>query len=153
MSSSLKKQITSSFGGIVRDLLTKKEWLTIGHESFAFTTGAGAAVYVGLRQLMLHGPEKLGAPWLEPALRPVTVRIGFCVSTVLTIRAYAWTLRPEPLLYPMFAVRPPPSNESWWSSWTTPHTLGGRLSNNDEKNFGGNRSETSEGDSVVEFKR
>jgi hypothetical protein len=148
--------VTSSFGGVVRDVLTKKESLTVGHESFAFTTGAGAAVYVGLRQLMLFGPDALGAPWLERALRPLTVRIGLCVGTVLGIRAYAWTLRPDPLLYPMFALRPPPPADAdapWrWPTWAAPHTLGGRLATGGQRR-GGDDDGAVQGPSKIDFER
>jgi uncharacterized membrane protein YeiH len=86
--------VTICFGGLMRDLLTKRD-VALGADSFAFATGCGAATYVGLRELYLRGwPLSL------------TFRTGATVATVLTLRWLAWRQRPEPFLFPMFEVPP-----------------------------------------------
>jgi len=94
--------VTMCFGGIARDLITKRD-VSLGAEHFAFATGCGAATYVGLRQLMLNGILPLSLP----------VRTGAAMCTVFGIRWLAWRQLPEPLLLPMFEMKAP---SEWLSS-------------------------------------
>ena len=79
------------FGGLLRDVLCGRN-LAIGGQSSALATGAGATVYVGLRELALRG---------GPAL-PLVARIVMSGSTVVALRAYEWVSQ-QPLLQPMVA--------------------------------------------------
>ena len=46
--------VTICFGGILRDLLCQRP-VAIGGQSYALATATGAAVYVGMRQLVVAG--------------------------------------------------------------------------------------------------
>jgi uncharacterized membrane protein YeiH len=81
--------VTICFGGIVRDLLCRRD-VALGAENFAVATGFGAAVYVSLRQLMLRG-------WPLP----LWARTTAAGTAVVGLRYVAWVQRPEPLLGPM----------------------------------------------------
>jgi uncharacterized membrane protein YeiH len=92
--------VTICFGGLLRDLLTKRD-VALGADSFALATGAGAVTLVGSRELMLRGwPISIG------------VRMGAAAAVVFGLRIVAWRQRPEPLLFPMFEVELPLANSS-----------------------------------------
>mmetsp|Transcript_21828 Transcript_21828/g.33583 ORF Transcript_21828/g.33583 Transcript_21828/m.33583 type:complete len:565 (+) Transcript_21828:87-1781(+) len=50
---SIATGVTICFGGVLRDVLCHRE-IALGAQSYAFATAAGASVYVGLRQLVVH---------------------------------------------------------------------------------------------------
>jgi len=83
--------VTICSGGVFRDLACHRN-VAIGIDSYALATGAGATVYVSLRQLMLRG-------WPLP----FEFRLACTVATVAGLRWLAWTKRPNQLLSPMFS--------------------------------------------------
>ena len=70
--------VTICFGGILRDLLCQRP-VAIGGQSYALATGAGASVYVLLRQLVVAGYAI-----------PVTVRIAIGGGTTIGQRALSY---------------------------------------------------------------
>ena len=70
--------VTICFGGIMRDLLCQRP-VAIGGQSYALATGAGASVYVLLRQLVVAGYAI-----------PVTVRIVIGGGTTIGQRALSY---------------------------------------------------------------
>ena len=81
---------TVCFGGILRDLLSgRTDGIAIGAESFALATGAGAIVYVGLRELVVRG-----------VLIPLGLRIFLGGGTTVGLRIAAWYSEND-LLAPM----------------------------------------------------
>mmetsp|Transcript_29640 Transcript_29640/g.40224 ORF Transcript_29640/g.40224 Transcript_29640/m.40224 type:complete len:467 (-) Transcript_29640:446-1846(-) len=86
--------VTICFGGIIRDLLCQRN-VAVTAQSFALATGAGATVYVGLRQVMLRGGLNL----------PLWFRITVTSSTVLYLRWLDWNSYPEPLLPPSASMQ------------------------------------------------
>ena len=81
--------VTICFGGIFRDVLCGRD-LAIGGQSYAMATGAGACVYVSLRELALKGVPL-----------PLAARIVLSGGSVVALRAYEW-LTKQPLLKPMY---------------------------------------------------
>ena len=81
--------VTICFGGIFRDVLCGRD-LAIGGQSYAMATGAGACVYVSLRELALKGVPL-----------PLAARIVLSGGSVVALRAYEW-LTNQPLLKPMY---------------------------------------------------
>lgn len=81
--------VTICFGGILRDVLCGRE-LAIGGQSYAFATGAGAAVYVLLREL------RLCTGWPIPLL----ARIVSCFAVTVGLRVFEYS-NGKPLLSPM----------------------------------------------------
>lgn len=82
--------VTICFGGILRDVLCGRE-LAIGGQSYAFATGAGATVYVLLRELRLF------TGWCSI---PLITRIVAGLATTMGLRAWEY-YRGTPLLRPM----------------------------------------------------
>lgn len=80
--------ITMCFGGIIRDVMCGRN-LAIGGQSYAFTTGAGATMYVVLRQMRLQG---------FPV--PLLARMVLAFSTTVSLRVWEF-VRGEPLLESM----------------------------------------------------
>jgi uncharacterized membrane protein YeiH len=76
--------VTQSFGGILRDLLCRRE-VMLGSQSYAACTAAGACVYVALREAALRGVGlSLTARILLSSGTTVAVRVGdFCSETPL----------------------------------------------------------------------
>lgn len=70
--------VTVCAGGVLRDLLCHRP-VAIGAQSYAFATAAGASVYVGLRQLAVHG---------YPI--PLMLRVVLGAGTTVSQRAYVW---------------------------------------------------------------
>lgn len=88
---SIATGVTICFGGVLRDLLCQRE-VAIGAQSYALATCAGASVYVGLRQLVVHGIVRL----------PLLVRICAGASTAILQRCYVyWSDANDKLLPPM----------------------------------------------------
>ena len=69
--------VTICFGGILRDLLCQRP-VAIGGQSYALATATGAAVYVGMRQLVVAGYAI-----------PLVARIAAAMGTA------AWPKRPS----------------------------------------------------------
>lgn len=80
--------ITMCFGGIFRDIFCQRN-LAIAGQSYAFCTGAGAIMYVSLRELALRGFRF-----------PLIGRVCLSAGTTITLRAWEY-IRGEPLLSPM----------------------------------------------------
>lgn len=81
--------VTLCFGGILRDLICRRE-VALGSQSFAVCTATGAAVYVSLRELCIRGiPVPLG------------LRILFSGGTTILLRLVSFYSE-VPLLKPMF---------------------------------------------------
>lgn len=80
--------VTICFGGIFRDVLCGKP-IAIGAQSYAFATGAGATVYVALRELCVRG-----------LYTSLFARIVLASSTTIGLR-YWEHKRDRPLLAPM----------------------------------------------------
>lgn len=81
--------VTICFGGIIRDLLCHRN-IAIGSQSYALSIGLGAAVYVGLRQLVVRG-------WPIPLM----YRIFIGAATTTGFRIAEWNYKPDSLLHPM----------------------------------------------------
>lgn len=84
--------VSVCFGGIIRDLLCKRN-VSVGVESFAVSTGLGASTYVAMRQLVLRGFNL-----------PIELRIGTTCAVVLAVQTLAWRRLPDQLLPPMRTV-------------------------------------------------
>jgi uncharacterized membrane protein YeiH len=68
--------VTACFGGIMRDLICKRD-VAMATQSFAASTAAGATVYVGLREAALRGvPLPLNLRVLLGAVTTIGVRIA-----------------------------------------------------------------------------
>jgi uncharacterized membrane protein YeiH len=80
--------ITMCFGGIFRDIFCQRD-LSIAGQSYAFCTGAGAIMYVSLRELALRGFRL-----------SLIARVCLSAGTTVTLRAWEY-IRGEPLLSPM----------------------------------------------------
>ncbi|KAG7356410.1 UPF0126 domain containing protein [Nitzschia inconspicua] len=80
--------ITMCFGGIFRDIFCQRD-LSIAGQSYAFCTGAGAIMYVSLRELALRGFRL-----------SLIARVCLSAGTTITLRAWEY-YRGEPLLSPM----------------------------------------------------
>ncbi|KAL3923648.1 MAG: hypothetical protein SGILL_001533 [Bacillariaceae sp.] len=80
--------ITMCFGGIFRDLFCQRD-LRIAGQSYAFCTGAGAIMYVALRELALRGFRV-----------PLIGRVCLSAGTTIGLRAWEF-IRGRPLLSPM----------------------------------------------------
>lgn len=81
--------VTICFGGIVRDVLCGRS-IAIGAQSYAFATGAGATVYVALREAAVRR-------WLPNSL---VARILLTAGTTMGLRIWEHE-RGRPLLAPM----------------------------------------------------
>ena len=86
--------VTICFGGIVRDVLCGRS-IAIGAQSYAAATGAGATVYVALRELAVRG-------WWTNSL---VARIVLTAGTTMGMRIWEHEQK-RPLLAPMHG-RPP----------------------------------------------
>ena len=75
--------VTSCFGGILRDVICQRE-IALGSQSFAASTAAGAAVYVGLREACLRG-----------FALPLIVRLALSCGSVVAVRVADY-VRAEP---------------------------------------------------------
>ena len=81
--------VTICFGGILRDVLCKRD-LAIGGQSYAFATGAGSTAYVLLRELRIRGIISV----------PLPGRIIIAAGTCAFLRWWEY-VRGVPLLSPM----------------------------------------------------
>lgn len=91
---SIAAGVTICFGGVLRDLLCRRD-VALGSSSFALATFGGAAAYVGATELSLRLSRSAGR-----AAIPLGARIAFGVGTCIVIRAAAWH-REGALLPPM----------------------------------------------------
>lgn len=82
--------VTICFGGLLRDVLCGRN-LAIGGQSYALATGAGATVFVGLRELALRGMAL-----------PLALRLVLSGGAVVGLRSWE-KVRGKPLLMPMHA--------------------------------------------------
>ena len=80
--------VTICFGGLLRDVLCGRN-LAIGSQSYALATGAGAAVHVALRELVVRGLPI-----------PLAVRLILSGGSVVALRALEFVSE-APLLAPM----------------------------------------------------
>ena len=81
--------VTICFGGIIRDVLCGRG-IAIGAQSYAFATGAGATVYVAMREAAVRG-------WLPNSL---VARILLTAGTTMGLRIWEHEQK-RPLLAPM----------------------------------------------------
>ena len=84
--------VTICFGGIVRDVLCGRS-IAIGAQSYAFATGAGATVYVALREAAVRG-------WLPSSGSGLVARILLAAGTTMALRVWEHQ-QGRPLLAPM----------------------------------------------------
>ncbi|KAJ8598385.1 hypothetical protein CTAYLR_002990 [Chrysophaeum taylorii] len=96
---SIATAVTICFGGVLRDILCHRE-VAIGAQSYALATCAGASVYVGLRQLVVHGILKI----------PLFSRILAGAFTTIAQRVYVYVSDASDHLLPPMRVRPPRHN-------------------------------------------
>ena len=89
--------VTICFGGLLRDVFCGRN-LAIGGQSYAMATGAGATVYVALRELALRGLPL-----------PLAVRLVLSGGCTCALRYWEW-VTPHPLLEPMHG--PPTENST-----------------------------------------
>jgi uncharacterized membrane protein YeiH len=89
--------VTMCFGGLFRDLFCQRD-LRIAGQSFAFCTGAGAIMYVALRELALRG---------FPI--PLIGRVCLSAGTTMALRAWEY-VRGRPLLSPMHGEKEAKAN-------------------------------------------
>lgn len=82
--------VTICLGGVLRDVICRRD-IAFGSESFPMITGAGASVYVGLRQLGLRTGRAL----------PLWMHVGSAFLTVFGLRWLAWTNHLDFLHQPM----------------------------------------------------
>ena len=87
--------VTMCFGGILRDLLCRRD-VRLGSQSYAAATAAGTIVYVGLREACLL----TSAPPALVSSLTLGVRASLCAAATLTVRVLDFQ-REEPLLPPM----------------------------------------------------
>jgi len=86
--------VTVAFGGMVRDLLCKREVaLGKGCQSYAAASFAGASVYVALRQLHVLNCAGSTAKLVHGGI-PIGARILLGAGTAIGIRVYAWQQKP-----------------------------------------------------------
>lgn len=82
-------------GGVIRDILCRRETAALSVESYALATGCGAGVYVFLR----WGLVTYGWPL------PLGFRILCAASTTVLLRAIHWCKKPDSFLAPMANYR------------------------------------------------
>ena len=82
--------VTICFGGLIRDVMCGRN-LAIGGQSYALATGAGATVFVALRELAIRG-----------VALPLALRLVLAGGTVVGLRTLE-KVRGSPLLQPMHA--------------------------------------------------
>ena len=75
--------VTICAGGLVRDVLCKRD-VALGSETFAFATGAGAAVYVACRKVAECGISI-----------PISARVTLAMAITVGLRAYAWQVKSQ----------------------------------------------------------
>ena len=83
--------VTICFGGLLRDVMCGRN-LAIGSQSYALATGAGATVFVALRELSLRTNLTV----------PLALRVLLAGGTVVGLRTWE-KVRGRPLLQPMHA--------------------------------------------------
>merc|ERR1712146_450561 len=81
--------VTLCFGGVLRDLICKRE-VALGSQSFAVCTASGAIVYVILRELTVRGIWSL----------PLGIRVLLTSGTTIMLRLIDFYTE-APLLIPM----------------------------------------------------
>jgi len=89
--------VTTAFGGVLRDLMCRRELklgAASGCQSYAVASLAGASIYVMLRELHVYNCAG-STPRLVHGGIPIGVRILLGAGTAMLIRAMAWQQKPE----------------------------------------------------------
>ena len=95
--------VTIAFGGVLRDLMCKRDLAlgaATGCQSYGIASFSGAAVYVALRQLHVWNCSGSTQKLIHGGI-PLGLRILLGFGTVFSIRAVAWHYKPDGILSTM----------------------------------------------------